>query len=68
MTDVIKIIRDERKRRGLALEVVAYAAQINASTLCMYEKYKHSPKFEVVESMLDFLGYEIVIRKKGERS
>lgn len=64
MTDVMKIIKEERKKQGLSQSAVAFAAMVDPATLCMWEKYQHSPKFEPVESMLNFLGYEIIIQKK----
>ncbi|MBP5596758.1 MAG: helix-turn-helix transcriptional regulator [Pseudobutyrivibrio sp.] len=65
MTDIMKFIKTERKRRGIPQSAVAFAAMVDPATMCLYEKYTHEPKFVTVESMLDFLGYEIVIRKKG---
>lgn len=66
MLDIMKFIKEERIKQGLTQSSVAYAAMIDPATLCMWEKYKYSPKFEPIISILDFLGYEIVIKKKGE--
>lgn len=64
MLDIMKFIKEERIRQGISQKAVAFAAMIDPATLCMWEKYKYSPKFEPIISILDFLGYEIVIRKK----
>ena len=64
MTDVMKIIREERKKQGISLQKVAYITQISTTTLWAYENYMHSPKFEIIESILNFLGYEIIIQRK----
>lgn len=67
MLDIMKFIKEERIKQGLTQSSVAYAAMIDPATLCMWEKYKYSPKFEPIISILDFLGYEIVIKKKEEQ-
>ena len=66
MTDVMKIIRKERKKQGISQEKLAYLVQVDKVSICFWENYKFSPKFEIVENMLNALGLEIVIRKKGE--
>lgn len=65
MTDVMKIIRKERKRQGISQEKLAYLVQVDKVSISFWENYKFSPKFEIVENMLNALGLEIVIQKKG---
>lgn len=67
MLDIMKFIKEERIKQGITQNAVAYAAMIHPATLCMWEKYKYSPKFEPIISILDFLGYEIVIKKKEHK-
>lgn len=68
MTDVMKIIRKERKRQGISQEKLAYLVQVEKTSISFWENYKFSPKFEVVENMLNALGLEIIIRKKEDKN
>lgn len=68
MTDVMKIIRKERKRQGISQEKLAYLVQVDKISISFWENYKFSPKFEVVENMLNALGLEIIIRKKEDEN
>ena len=68
MTDVMKIIRKERKRQGISQEKLAYLVQVDKISISFWENYKFSPKFEVVENMLNALGLEIIIRKKEDKN
>lgn len=68
MTDIMKFIRKERIRQELSQEKLAYAVQVNHATISLWETYKYCPRFDDVENMLNFLGYEIVIRKKVKKN
>ena len=67
MIDIMKFIKEERMRQDISQSATAFAAMIDPATLYKWENYIHSPKFEEVVSILDFLGFEIVIRKKKKR-
>lgn len=65
MTDIMKFIRHERRRQEMSQDELAQAVHVNHSTVCFWENYRYTPRFEDVERMLDYLGYEILIRKKA---
>ena len=64
MTDIMKFIRRERHIQEIPQEELASAIHVHHASICSWENYRYTPRFEDVENMLNYLGYEIVLRKR----
>ena len=64
MTDIMKFIRHERRSQEIPQEELANAINVHHASICSWENYRYTPRFEDVENMLNYLGYEIVLRKR----
>lgn len=63
MIDIAKFIKEERIRQDISQSATAHAAKIDPATLYKWENYIHAPRFNETVRILNFLGYEVVIRK-----
>ncbi|MCP4757826.1 MAG: helix-turn-helix domain-containing protein [Proteobacteria bacterium] len=65
------VLREERKRQGIRIEVAGKALGITASYISQIETGKKNPTLSVIESYADFLGmdlFELSLRTKIVRS
>lgn len=65
MLDIMQFIKNERIKREISSTAIAHAIEVDPSTLYKWENYIHMPKFYETLKILNYLGYEVVIKKKG---
>ena len=59
------ILKHMRKQKGLSQEQLAKLLNIGRTTLAGYEQNYRDPKFEMIEAIANYCGYEIqFINKK----
>ena len=54
-----------RKSKGYSIRELADRCEINKATIVNIEKGRFSPRFEIVEKLLNELGAEIIIKRLG---
>lgn len=66
--EIVKILKVERLDRGLSYNKFGELIGCTGRTVSYWEKGQRIPRdIEVIERVLNNLGYEILIKKKGGR-
>lgn len=65
MNNIEPQIRKIRKAKKLTQSELAAASGVAVSTISAYETINYAPNTDTVLLLLDALGYELVISKKG---
>lgn len=68
MSNLGEQIRAIRKAQHLTLDQLSEASGVNRATICAYELQKYIPNMQTAALLLDALGYEMSITKKGALS
>lgn len=62
--NIIKQLRKIRRESRISQDAVACALGKGKDSISYYELGMHRPLFPAVTSWADFLGYELILRKK----
>lgn len=65
MIDLTKIIKPLRKKMDLSTKKLAEMADVSRSCIVSIEAGAYKPRLELAELVLDALGYELAVVKKG---
>ena len=58
-------ISELRNSKGYSIRELADRCEVNKATIVNIEKGRFSPRFEIVEKLLNELGAEIIIKRLG---
>lgn len=62
-----KILKTMRRKKGLKQEEIAKTINVAISTLSGYESNYREPTFDVIESIANICGYDIIFRDRTTR-
>jgi len=58
------ILFKEKRKQDLSFHVLSHVSNVSESTIFHYENGNFIPRLHIASKVLDFLGYELVIRRK----
>lgn len=64
MTEIQKLIKNERKARGMTVEEFGELIGVTGRCVWEYESGRRNPPAKMIDRIVKALGYEIVFRKE----